>query len=39
MPLRWSRGDIFEIEAPPFALRLRNPLQTVPAPQVVVRSL
>ncbi len=32
-------GDVFEIEAPPFALPLRNPLKTVPAPMGGVRSL
>jgi hypothetical protein len=32
-------GDVFEIEAPPFALPLRNPLQTVPAPPAGVRCL
>jgi hypothetical protein len=32
-------GDVFEIEATPFGLPLRNPLLTVPAPPVVVRSL
>ncbi len=32
-------GDVFEIEAPPFTLPLRNPLQTVPAPAAGVRSL
>src|SRR5580693_6159087 len=32
-------GDIFEIEAPPFSLPLRNPLQTVAAPPAGVRSL
>jgi hypothetical protein len=32
-------GDVFEIEAPPFALPLRNPLQTVPASPAGVRSL
>ncbi len=32
-------GDIFEIEAPPFALPLRNALQTVPSPDTTVRSL
>jgi hypothetical protein len=32
-------GDIFEIEAPPFSLPLRNPLQTVPAPPSGVRRL
>ena len=32
-------GDIFEIEAPPFTLPLRNPLKTVPSPQTGVRSL
>jgi hypothetical protein len=32
-------GDVFEIEAPPFTLPLRNPLQTVPSPQTGVRSL
>jgi hypothetical protein len=34
-----QEGDIFEIEAPPFSLPLRNPLQTVPAPPTGVRSL
>ena len=28
-------GDVFEIEAPPFGLPLRNPLKTVPAPPAV----
>jgi len=32
-------GDVFEISAPPFALPLRNPLKTVPAPPSVVRRL
>jgi len=32
-------GDIFEIEAPPFSLPLRNPLQTVRAPATGVRTL
>jgi hypothetical protein len=32
-------GDVFEIEAPPFSLPLRNPLKTVPAPMIEVRSL
>jgi hypothetical protein len=32
-------GDVFEIEAPPFSLPLRNPLQTVPAPPSGVRRL
>jgi hypothetical protein len=32
-------GDIFEIEAPPFSLPLRNPLQTVRAPSTGVRRL
>jgi hypothetical protein len=32
-------GDVFEIEAAAFGLPLRNPLLTVPAPPVVVRSL
>jgi hypothetical protein len=32
-------GDVFEIEAPPFSLPLRNPLKTVPAPTGGVRSL
>jgi len=32
-------GDVFEIEAPPFALPLRNPLQTVPSPDTTVRHL
>jgi hypothetical protein len=32
-------GDVFEIEAPPFSLPLRNPLKTVAAPSGAVRSL
>lgn len=32
-------GDVFEIEAAPFGLPLRNPLLTVPAPPVAIRSL
>ena len=32
-------GDVFEIEAPPFALPLRNPLKTVAAPSTDVRQL
>jgi hypothetical protein len=32
-------GDVFEIEAPPFTLPLRNALQTVPAPPAGVRTL
>jgi hypothetical protein len=32
-------GDVFEIEAPPFSLPLRNPLQTVRAPATGARSL
>jgi hypothetical protein len=32
-------GDVFEIEAPPFSLPLRNPLKTVAAPFHGVRSL
>ena len=32
-------GDVFEIEAPPFSLPLRNRMQTVPSPQAGVRSL
>jgi hypothetical protein len=32
-------GDVFEIEAPPFSLPLRNPLKTVPAPSGEVHSL
>ena len=31
--------DVFEIEAPPFALPLRNPLKTVAAPSTDVRQL
>ncbi len=37
--IRTQPGDVFEIEAPPFSLPLRNPLQTVPAPPSGVRSL
>lgn len=32
-------GDVFEIEAPPFSLPLRNPLKTVPSPGTDVRRL
>ncbi|HWA91448.1 MAG TPA: AraD1 family protein [Rhizomicrobium sp.] len=32
-------GDVFEIEAPPFSLPLRNPLKTVPSPDTGVRRL
>jgi hypothetical protein len=32
-------GDVFEIEAPPFSLPLRNPLQTVASPPTGVRIL
>jgi hypothetical protein len=32
-------GDVFEIEAPPFSLPLRNPLKTVPEPATCVRIL
>jgi hypothetical protein len=32
-------GDVFEIDAPPFSLPLRNPLRTVPTPSVAVRGL
>jgi hypothetical protein len=32
-------GDVFEIEAAPFGLPLRNPLLTAPTPHAVVRSL
>src|SRR5208337_1256543 len=32
-------GDVFEIEAPPFSLPLRNPLKTVAAPTSGVRYL
>jgi hypothetical protein len=32
-------GDVFEIEAPPFSLPLRNPLETVPAPATCMRIL
>jgi hypothetical protein len=34
-----QEGDVFEIEAPPFSLPLRNPLQTVASPPSAVRSL
>ena len=34
-----SDGDVFEIEAPPFTLPLRNPIKTVAAPAQRVRSL
>jgi hypothetical protein len=32
-------GDVFEIEAAPFTLPLRNPLRTVPAPDPIVHVL
>jgi hypothetical protein len=32
-------GDVFEIEARPFSLPLRNPLKTVPSPDTAVRRL
>ncbi len=32
-------GDVFEIEAPPFSLPLRNPLKAVPEPATCVRIL
>lgn len=34
-----QEGDVFEIEAPPFSLPLRNPLKTVAAPISAVRTL
>jgi len=37
--VRTSDGDVFEIEAPPFTLPLRNPIKTVAAPAQRVRSL
>lgn len=37
--VRTRPGDVFEIEAPPFHLPLRNPLAVVPAPPVAVRPL
>jgi hypothetical protein len=37
--VRAQDGDVFEIEAPPFGLPLRNPLLTVPVPGVSVMSL
>jgi hypothetical protein len=37
--VRAQEGDVFEIEAPPFALPLCNPLQTAPSPKAGVRSL
>lgn len=37
--IKVSAGDVFEIEAPPFTLPLRNPLKTVPAPPARVRAL
>jgi hypothetical protein len=32
-------GDVFEIDAPPFSLPLRNVLQTVAVPPTTVRNL
>lgn len=37
--LRTQEGDVFEIEAPPFRLPLRNPLKLVAAPDVNVTQL
>ena len=37
--IRTSEGDVFEIEAPPFHLPLRNRLAVVPAPDVAVTAL
>jgi hypothetical protein len=37
--IRAQDGDIFEIEASPFSLPLRNPMLTVPSPSTHVRSL
>ena len=37
--IRTQEGDVFEIEAPPFALPLRNPLKVVSSPDTKVRSL
>jgi hypothetical protein len=37
--IRARPGDVFEIEAPPFLLPLKNPLTEVAAPQVAVRPL
>jgi hypothetical protein len=37
--MRAEEGDVFEIEAPPFALPLRNRLAIVPSPDTSVRSL
>jgi hypothetical protein len=37
--IKASDGDVFEIEAPPFTLPLRNPLKTVPTPPTRVRTL
>jgi len=37
--IRAQEGDVFEIEAPPFTLPLRNPLKIVSSPDTHVRSL
>jgi hypothetical protein len=37
--IRAQEGDVFEIEAPPFTLPLRNPLRIVSSPDTHVRSL
>jgi hypothetical protein len=37
--IRAQEGDVFEIEAPPFTLPLRNPLKIVSSPDTLVRSL
>lgn len=37
--VRTQAGDVFEIEAPPFRLKLRNPLASEPIPGVFARAL
>jgi hypothetical protein len=37
--VRTTAGDVFEIEARPFRLPLRNPLDEVAAPDAAVRPL
>jgi hypothetical protein len=37
--VKTQEGDVFEIEAPPFHLPLRNPLRRSPATDVSVKAL
>ena len=37
--IKTQAGDVFEIEAPPFRMPLRNPLGSVSAPAVAIKAL